>query len=68
MALRLSYNGNTLVILRKFTSEVESMDSASKKAVDYSKAVSDKTYPLPDPDSRFYRKEEFNILKNSKIT
>ncbi len=45
------------------------MDSASKKDVDYSKAVSDKTHPLPDPDSRFYRKlKNLTSLKNSKIT
>lgn len=66
MTLMILYNGSSLI---KFTSEVESMDSASKKDVDYSKAVSDKTHPLPDPDSKFYRKlKNLTSLKNSKIT
>lgn len=45
------------------------MDKISRKELDYAKAVSAKTHPSPDPDSRFYRKFKPEIsLSNSAVT
>lgn len=45
------------------------MDRISKKDLDYLKAVSVKTHPSPDADSRFYRKFKSQItLSNPQIT